>query len=186
MPYQTQLSLDTPALITPPTSTDYRDCRQILIRGIHLLLLQNPDDLPPSGDETNRDGRQVIANLLMQSTQFVAGDRSVHMMLNMKVHVPIEKTHERIQEHGASTEAKIRYIVSKTYIPVGHINICHTSNESSLFNPGWRGRIHAMLGKDRVDFVQGLWIERPIKAGHVLFHLCGPAESDQRHTDDWI
>ena len=50
------LWIHPPILITRPTSTDYRDCRQILIGGIHLLLLQNPDDLPPSGDETNRDG----------------------------------------------------------------------------------------------------------------------------------
>ena len=49
----------------------------------------------------------------MQFPKVVTGNRSIHMVFDVIVHVPIEKGQEGIQNYGSGTESEIGYIVPK-------------------------------------------------------------------------
>ena len=50
----------------------------------------------------------------MQAGQIVARDRSIHMMLGVKVHVPVEELHQRIDRKRPAAQPEVWDIVLQT------------------------------------------------------------------------
>lgn len=50
----------------------------------------------------------------MQFPKVVAGDRRIHMVFDVIVHVPIEEGKKWIKNYGSGTESEIGYIVRKS------------------------------------------------------------------------
>src|SRR5579859_2706948 len=86
----------------------------VLIFGVELLLLQDGQDLFPGVEQADRGGRQVRLDGGMELTQPVAGDRGVHMVLDVVVHVPVQKADNGIDDEGAGAQAKVGDIILET------------------------------------------------------------------------
>jgi len=52
----------------------------------------------------------------MQLSEVVAGHRSVHVVLCVVIHAPVQKTKERIQDNGPGAQSKIRHVILETHM----------------------------------------------------------------------
>ena len=84
-----------------------------LVAGLCPLAPEDGDDLPPVGDQAAAAGRKVVGHRLVQAFEPVAGHRGVHVVLDVVVHVPVEKAHEGAEQDGAGAEAEIGHLVAQ-------------------------------------------------------------------------
>ena len=57
-----------------------------------------------------------MLNYLMQFAQVVTGHRGIHVVFDMKVHVPVEKLDKGIQDDRARTEPEVGHIVLQPHV----------------------------------------------------------------------
>ena len=84
-----------------------RQNRAIFIGAVDLLLSQDFGDLLPDGDNSMGTRRQIMFDRLVQAAEMVAGHRGVHMVLGMKIHMPIEEADQRIKRERPAAKTEI-------------------------------------------------------------------------------
>ena len=72
----------------------------VLVGGILLLAALDRKDLRPGGQQATRARRQVVADKPVQFSEAVAGHCRIHMVLNVVVHMPIQKSQQRVEDDG--------------------------------------------------------------------------------------
>jgi len=83
----------------------------MLISRVRLLFFQNGVDLAPDADKASGRGRELVLDHFMKFAEVVAGHGGIHVVLDVVVHLPIEKPNHRVEREGAATEAEVADIV---------------------------------------------------------------------------
>ena len=82
-----------------------------MVGRVRLLFFQNGIDLAPDTDEPIGRGREFMADHFVKLAEIVAGHRGIHVVLDVVVHLPIEKSNHRVECECAAAEAEIADIV---------------------------------------------------------------------------
>lgn len=83
----------------------------MLVGRIRFLFFQNGIDLAPDTDEPVGRGREFMADHFVKLAEIVAGHGGIHVVLDVVVHLPIEKPNHRVECEGAAAEAEVADIV---------------------------------------------------------------------------
>ena len=95
-------------------STSFGQGCDILIRGVGILDFEDRCDFFPGRAEPAGTRRELVRNRTMQEAEIVAGNRGVHMMLGVVVHVPVQKLNNRVYGERPTAEPEIRHVVLQT------------------------------------------------------------------------
>ena len=85
--------------------------RDVLVVVVFVLFLLYNRNFLPGGADSMGARWKVVQNRLMQFRQIVARHRSVHVVFDVVVHVPVEKPEKRIHSECPAAEAEIRNVV---------------------------------------------------------------------------
>ena len=85
----------------------------MLMSGIVFLHLLNGCDFSPRFEQSMRAFGQVRFYHLMKSAQSVTGNRCIHVMFDVEVHVPVEKLDNGVEIDGSATKAKVGHFILK-------------------------------------------------------------------------
>ena len=83
----------------------------MLISRVRLLFFQNGVDLAPDAGKALGCGREIVPDHLVKFAKVVAGNGGIHVVLNVVVHLPIEKPNHGVECEGAAAEAEVADIV---------------------------------------------------------------------------
>ena len=83
----------------------------VLIRGINVLLGLDVGNLSPSGIEAMGSGGEVGFNERVQFFQIIARHGGKHVVLDVKIHVPVEELDKAIEREGTAAEAEIADLI---------------------------------------------------------------------------
>lgn len=88
----------------------------MLMSGIVFLHLMNSCDFSPRFEQSMRAFGQVRFYHLMKSAQSVTGNRRIHVMFDVEVHVPVEKLDDRIGGKGAAAESRVSGVILESNV----------------------------------------------------------------------
>ena len=83
----------------------------VLIIRIGFLDGLDGGNLPPGGDQSVRARGKVMFNEAVQPAKAITGNRGIHVMLGVIIHVPVEKFRQRIQGERPAAEPEIRDVI---------------------------------------------------------------------------
>ena len=75
------------------------------------MFFQNGVDLAPNANKAIGRWREVMLDHFVKFAEIVAGHGGIHVVLDVVVHLPIEKPNHRVECEGAAAEAEIADIV---------------------------------------------------------------------------
>ena len=88
-----------------------RQLVHVLVGGVPLLEPRDGEYLPPCRYQAVGRCRHLVRDGLVELLQIIAGDRRVHVMLGVVIHLEIQVAKERVDLDGAAAETEIGHVV---------------------------------------------------------------------------
>ena len=128
--------------------------RDKFVAGLDFLAAHDTDDNPPRLVQAVGGVGQFVLDGVVEALEFVAGDAGVHVVLDVVVHVPIQKLHDGIEVDGAGAQAVVfDFVLEPDVLGV----VAQKEQHAAIkWREGNQHRQHPPTGHNGLDDYQGM------------------------------